>query len=114
MVLGESRKGIKISYCTDSRPIPELVDFIKKSDLFIGEGMYGDDCYLEKALLNGHMLFSECANLAKMGEVKELWLTHFSPLLHSPEEFLHNATNIFENTKLGQELLESELIFENL
>lgn len=114
MVLGEDRKGLKISYCTDSRPISELIDFIKESDLFIGEGMYGDDIYLEKAQMNGHMLFSECANLAKMAEVKELWLTHFSPLLYNPQEFLHNATKIFENTKLGQELLERELTFENL
>jgi ribonuclease Z len=112
MVLGEARKGIKISYCTDSRPISGLIEFIRESDLFIGEGMYGDDSYLEKAKLNGHMLFSECASLAKEGSVKELWLTHFSPLLYNPEEFLHNATNIFENTKLGQELLSKELIFE--
>lgn len=112
MVLGEERKGIKISYCTDSRPILKLIEFIKKSDLFVGEGMYGDDSYIEKAQANGHMLFSECANLAKEGNVKELWLTHFSPLLHNPEEFLQNATNIFENTKLGGELLSKEFTFE--
>lgn len=112
MVLGEERKGLKISYCTDSRPVTRLVKFIKGSDLFIGEGMYGEDSYLEKAEKNGHMLFSECAKLAREGEVKELWLTHFSPLLQNPEEFLYYATDIFENTKLGEELMIKELAFQ--
>lgn len=112
MVLGEDRKGLKVSYCTDSRPTRELIEFIKESDLFIGEGMYGEDSFVEKARLNGHMLFSECATLAKEGKVKELWLTHFSPMLINPEDFLTNATDIFQNTKLGQELFIKEFVFD--
>lgn len=113
MVLGENRKGLKISYCTDTRPIDELKEFIRESDLFICEGMYGDDSYLEKALQNNHMLFSEAATLARDGEVKELWLTHYSPSLTSPEEYIQNATNIFSNTVLGKDRLTKSLIFED-
>ena len=42
MVLGEPRKGIKLTYCTDSRPTKTIVENAKGSDLFICEGMYGE------------------------------------------------------------------------
>lgn len=113
MVLGEERKGLKLAYCTDSRPIDELKEFIRGSDLFICEGMYGDDSYLEKALENNHMLFSEAATLARDGEVKELWLTHYSPSLGSPEDYIQNATDIFPNTVLGEDRLTKSLVFED-
>lgn len=112
MVLGEERKGLKISYCTDTRPVEELKEFIRNSDLFICEGMYGDDDYIEKALENRHMLFSEAAALAKDGEVKELWLTHYSPSLIYPEDYIENATSIFPNTVLGKDRLIKNLVFE--
>ena len=86
MVLGDERKGIKISYCTDTRPTTALVKLIKNSDLFIGEGMYGEDDLIEKAIEYKHMLFSECAKMAKEANVNELWLTHFSPSLLKPED----------------------------
>lgn len=113
MVLGEERKGLKISYCTDTRPVEELKEFIRHSDLFICEGMYGEDDYIEKALENNHMLFSEAATLAKEGEVKELWLTHYSPSLTSPEDYIENAANIFPNTVLGEDRLIKHLTFED-
>ncbi|WML33785.1 ribonuclease Z [Clostridium sp. OS1-26] len=113
MVLGEERKGLKISYCTDTRPVEELKEFIKNSDLFICEGMYGEDSYIEKALENNHMLFSEAATLAKEGGVKEMWITHYSPSLISPEDYIENATNIFPNTVLGKDRLVKSLTFED-
>ena len=112
MVLGEERRGLKISYCTDSRPVPSLVPFIKDSDVFVCEGMYGDDEDLEKAASKKHMIFSEAATLAKQGNVQELWLTHFSPALVTPKEYLHFATDIFPNTKVGETHLNTELTFK--
>lgn len=112
MVLGRERKGLKVCYSTDTRPIEELKEFIKEADLFICEGMYGDDENLPKALENRHMLFSEAATLAKEGKVKELWLTHFSPSMSNPEEYLENATAIFSNTVIGQDRLTKTLNFE--
>jgi ribonuclease Z len=113
MVLSDRRKGIKVCYCTDTRPLPEIVDFIKGSDLFICEGMYGDDAYAKKVEDTKHMLFSEAANLSKEGEVEELWLTHFSPALQNPYEFLDVAKNIFKNSIIGQELMVKELKFKD-
>ena len=42
MVLGPPRKGIKLTYCTDTRPTESIAKNAKDSDLFICEGMYGE------------------------------------------------------------------------
>ncbi|WP_343767532.1 ribonuclease Z [Clostridium malenominatum] len=112
MVLGDERKGIKISYITDTRPILPIVDFIKESDLFICEGTYGDEEDLHKAIKNKHMTFSEAAKLAKEGEVLELLLTHFSPAMINAEEYKKNATEIFRNTIIGEDRLVKRLNFK--
>ncbi|MGV8982595.1 ribonuclease Z [Clostridium sp.] len=101
MVMGKERTGIKLSFTTDTRPITEIVTFIKGSDLFVCEGTYGNDNDIEKAIKNKHMTFSEAAQLALNGQVQELLLTHFSPSLHIPEEYKDRAENIFKNTIIG-------------
>jgi ribonuclease Z len=111
LVLGEERKGLKICYCTDTRPIEAVVELIKGAELFICEGMYGDDKFLPKALDNKHMLFSEAARLAKEGEVKELWLTHFSPSMLNPEDYLESTREIFDNTILGEDRMTKTINF---
>jgi ribonuclease Z len=112
MVLGDKRNGIKISYVTDTRPTGKLVDFIKGSDLFICEGMYGAEEELEKAVRNKHMIFKEAAELANSGKVKELWLTHFSPSLTDPHAYIKNAEDIFNNVKIGEDRLCKSINFE--
>lgn len=113
MVLGDDRKGIKVSFITDTRPIFSIPEFIKNSDLFICEAMYGDDADISKAAKNNHMTFREASNLAKLGNVKKLLLTHFSPSLENPQKFIENATSVFENTILGEDRLEFNLSFED-
>ena len=113
MVLGDDRKGIKLSFITDTRPIASIPKFIKNSDLFICESMYGDDTDISKAIKNKHMTFRESATLAKLGNVKRLLLTHFSPSLENPSIYLENATSVFENTIIGQDRLEINLNFED-
>jgi len=112
MVMGEERRGIKLSFVTDTRPIEEIVEFIKDSDFFICEGTYGDDLDIEKAIKNKHMTFREAAALAKRGSVKTLLLTHFSPALLDPSEYLINATNVFNNTIIGEDRVRFTLKFE--
>lgn len=113
MVLGDDRKGIKISFITDTRFLLTIPDFIRDSDLFICEGMYGDDMDISKAVKNKHMTFTESANLAKLGNVKKLLLTHFSPSLENPHDFLENATRIFPNTIIGEDRLSLTLNYED-
>ena len=111
MVLGEKRKGIKLSYITDTRPTDDIPSFIKESDLFICEGTYGDDRDLEKAIKNKHMTFAEAAKLAYKGNVRELLLTHFSPSMDEPDAYEKNAQNIFKNTIIGYDRFVKTLSF---
>ncbi|MGI5836529.1 MAG: ribonuclease Z [Chloroflexota bacterium] len=110
-VLGEERRGIKLSYVTDTRPTDDLPDFVRGSDLLICEGMYGSPEDLPKALGNKHMLFSEAAEIARAGNVRELWLTHFSPSLTDPNQWIDEATRIFPNTRIGYDRMTTTLSF---
>ena len=111
MVLGENRRGIKLSFITDTRPTFEIPEFIYESDLFICEGMYGDDLDISKAVKNKHMTFRESASLANAGNVDKLLLTHFSPSIENPKEFIQNATNLFEDTIIGEDGLTLKLSY---
>ncbi len=113
MVLGDERKGIKVCYCTDTRPFNNLVTFIEKADLFICEGMYGEDEKIDKAIEHKHILFSEAAKAAADGNVKELWLTHFSPALTEPERFSPFVKKIFPHTVIGYDRMNKSILFEN-
>ena len=42
MVLGAPRKGLKVTYTTDTRPTESIAVHAADSDLFICEGMYGE------------------------------------------------------------------------
>lgn len=112
-VLGKKRKGLKFTYCTDTRPTDTIISNAKNSDLFVCEGMFGEDEKLKRAIEAKHMLFSEAALLAKKAEVKQMWLTHFSPSLSEPEQYIDIAKNIFENTECGFDGKTVTLCFSN-
>ncbi|MCR5117645.1 MAG: ribonuclease Z [Lachnospiraceae bacterium] len=112
MVLGPARKGLKLTYCTDSRPTDFIVSNAKGADLFICEGMYGEPDKLEKAKEHKHMTFYEAAEMAKSAGVKEMWLTHFSPSLNHPEEYKNEVRKIFENTVVSKDGQRKDLLFE--
>lgn len=112
MVLGPPRKGIKLTYCTDSRPTKAMVEHATNSDLFICEGMYGEKGKEVKAMENKHMTFYEAAKVAREANVNELWLTHYSPSLIRPEEFIEETRKIFARTKLGKDKKSVTLEFD--
>lgn len=99
LVMGPPRKGIKVTYCTDSRPIQRISDNAKDSDLFICEGMYGEDGKENKAKEYKHMTMYEAANLAYKSGTAELWLTHYSPSLVKPDDYIEKVREIFKNAK---------------
>jgi len=112
MVLGAPRKGIKLTYCTDTRPTKSIIENARKSDLFICEGMYGEPEKVQKAKEYKHMTFQEAAQLARDAEVSELWLTHYSPSLVRPEEYMASVRGIFPRAYPGKDCKSIELIFE--
>lgn len=112
MVMGQARKGIKVTYCTDSRPVQSIIENAKDADLFICEGMYGEPGKESKAKENKHMTFSEAARLGREAQVRRMWLTHFSPSLVRPEDYIPGIRSIFEQVSAGTDGKTLELTFE--
>ena len=112
MVLGPERKGLKVTYCTDSRPMPAIAEHAKGSDLFICEGMYGEPGKEAKAKEYRHMTFREAAEIGKEALPREMWLTHFSPSLVGPEQYVEDLQKICPVISLGKDGRSKELVFE--
>ena len=57
------------------------------------------------------MLASEAAGLAKKANVKELWLTHFSPALPQSYINIEKVKEIFPNTIAGYDRITTTIDF---
>lgn len=112
MVVGPERKGIKLVYVTDTRPVRAIAEYAKNADLFICEGMYGEKEKQGKAREHKHMTFYEAAQLARMANPREMWLTHFSPSMVRPQQYLRETQRIFHNTQIVKDGKMVTLEFE--
>ena len=113
LVLGSPRKGIKLTYCTDTRPVPIIAEMAEEANLFICEGMYGDKEKEKNAIEYKHMTLYDAARLAKTANVEELWLTHYSPSLVRPEEYIEGVRKIFKSAKVGKDKMSTTLNFDS-
>ena len=113
MVLGPPRKGIKLTYTTDTRPTDSIRRNAKGADLFICEGMYGEKEKAAKAAEYKHMTFYEAAELAREAQAVEMWLAHYSPSLTRPEQYMDEVKKIFPAAKAGKDGMSAELMFED-
>ena len=113
MVLGKERKGLTVVYVTDTRPTESIVNNAKEADLFIAEGMYGDEEKMENALKHKHMLMKESAAMAKEANVKELWFTHYSTSMVVPQEYEETMKEIFPNCVISKDGQRKMLYFES-
>ncbi|MBE5760206.1 MAG: ribonuclease Z [Clostridiales bacterium] len=109
MVIEKKREPIRLCYCTDTLPIPEIAEFAKDADLFICEGMYANEEMAEKMEEKHHTLIREAAALANQAHAKELWLTHFSPAFKHPEESEEYARSLFPDAKIGFDGMTKEI-----
>jgi ribonuclease Z len=112
MVMGPPRQGIKVAYCTDTRPVDTIAEHAKRADLFICEGMYAEPDKLGKAKQYKHMTFYEAAALARDAQVAEMWLTHFSPSMVGAKGYMKEVKKIFPNAFLGEDGKMVELDFK--
>ena len=113
MVMGSARRGLHVTYVTDTRPTALIAKQAAGADLFICEGMYGEPDKLDKAKEHRHMTFTEAAGLAREADPKEMWLTHYSPAMNHPEEFIKEATQIFPRTIAARDGISVTLRFED-
>lgn len=112
MVLGPPRKGLKVTYCTDTRPTPRIAAHATGSDLFICEGMYGEKEKLEKAKEYKHMTMQEAAGIAREAGVKKVWLTHYSPSMMKPQQFIEDVRRIYPYVSCAKDGQSEDLCFE--
>jgi len=112
MVLGAPRKGLKVTYCTDTRPTDGIVKNAQGADLFICEGMYGEPDKVQKAKEYKHMTFYEAAQMARRAGVKELWLTHYSPSLIRPDDYMQEVRKIFPDTVAARDGRSVDLTYD--
>lgn len=109
MVLDGERKSHRIVYVTDTKCFDKISDFAADSDIFVCEGMHGNDEMRDTLADKGHMVFSESAGLASKANAGRLILTHLSPALNNPYDFLDDAKKIFPNTEIGYDGLKLSL-----
>ncbi|MFR8547896.1 MAG: ribonuclease Z [Lachnospiraceae bacterium] len=111
-VLGPARRGLKVTYCTDTRPVDVIAKEAQGADLFICEGMYGEPEKAAKAVEYKHMTFEEAARLAKRAQPDEVWLTHYSPSLVRPEDYIEEIRKIYPKIYPGKDGKTAELDFK--
>lgn len=113
MVMGPPRKGLKVTYATDTRPCPLIEKEAQGADLFICEGMYGEQDRLEKAKEKKHMTMQEAARIAAKAQPHEMWLTHYSPSEMYPQNYQNDIRKIFPRTVLAKDGRSITLNFED-
>lgn len=113
MVLGPARKGLKLTYCTDTRPVPRIEKHAAGSDLLICEGMYGEQDKLQKAVEHKHMTMYEAAEIAAKADAGEMWLTHYSPSMIRPAQYMDAVRQIFPRTIAAKDQTDTVLKFQD-
>lgn len=113
MVMGKERKGLKVTYCTDTRPTENILKNSENSDLLILEGMYGDKEKADDAVSKKHMTMYEATEIALKTNSEELWLTHFSPSERYPENYKEEVQKVFKNTQISNDGYSKTLNFSD-
>lgn len=114
MFYGNPRRGIKVSFCTDTRPYGRGVDIVKNvrdADLFICEAMYGSGTRASRAKETCHMFMQDAAKLAREAGVGMVWLTHFSPANMNPYAELDSLKEIMPELYIGRDGMTTELLY---
>ena len=90
------------AYCADTIYDVSLVEKIRAVDV-----LYHETTYLKnldtRAAARFHSTTVQAADVAKKGEVKKLLIGHFSSKYEVLDEFLREASEVFENTELALE-----------
>ena len=102
-ILGAARAGRKVVYMVDTSPFPEAIEFACGADLLIHDGMFDDDM-TDESKMRGHSTTRQAAQVAKEAGVDRLVLVHISPRYLSIRDMLHQAREVFPNTRIARDL----------
>ena len=89
------------AYCSDTKFMPKLVQFVEGVNLLYHESTYTDE-KANNAAKYHHSTGSQAATIAKMANVKKLLLGHFSASTNE-QILLQQAKAIFNSTMLANE-----------
>lgn len=114
MVMGPERRGLKVTYTTDTRPCDNIVESLADSDLFICEGMYGDPDCADKARAYKHCTMQEAVEMAAKAKIppRRMWLTHYSPSMTNPKIYLEELKKTFPAVRCGKDGMTLELNYD--
>lgn len=102
-IVGPSRKGRKIGISGDTRPTEKLAKFFQGCDVLVFESTYSDD-KKQKAIENWHSTASEAATIAKLAQVKKLYLTHFSARYDETSQLVSEASAVHGQVEAAEDL----------
>jgi ribonuclease Z len=102
-VLGPTRGGRRIVYCTDTRPCAAAAELARGADVLIHEATY-DLALATEAKERFHATAAEAAEVAKAAGVRQLILTHFSPRYTDIGPLVEEARAVFAETEAAADL----------
>ncbi len=102
------KKGRKIVYTGDTRPMESMKTFAKNADVLIHDTTM--DSSMEP-LVNeyGHTSSRQAAEIAKAANVKRLFLYHYSSRYNDLNVLLNDAKSVFNESYLSKELMEYDV-----
>ena len=88
----------KFAYCSDTAYCPEIINWIKHSDMMFHETTFMDKDR-ELASKTFHSTTLQAAEIAKSAQVKSLIIGHFSARYLNPDLLVEECKSIFNNTQ---------------
>ena len=108
-IVGQKRRGRKVTYSGDTVPCENLIELGKNSDLLIHESTFSKELS-DIALEKKHSTSVDAAIDAKKMGAKQLILTHISSRYQEDAvKLLEEAKEIFPNTLLAIDLMKISL-----
>jgi ribonuclease Z len=113
-VMGERRRGRKIVYTGDTRPVRNKEDLLSGADLLIHEATFDDAEGLARAKEVWHSTAREAGKVAAVLQPKVLALVHFSSRYTSPANHIRDAREEFSGEVIAPpDLLMLEIPFRD-
>jgi ribonuclease Z len=100
--------SVSYAFCSDTRYLESIIPIIKDVDLLYHEATFLHELK-EMADYTGHTTAHEAAKIARKANVKKLILGHFSNRYNDYHVLLNEATEIFPETYLPQQLVPVEI-----
>ncbi|MFG1520100.1 MAG: ribonuclease Z [Thermoplasmataceae archaeon] len=108
MIAAGLKKGRRVVYSGDTRPMESMKSFAYGADVLIHETTT-DSQYEPKVNEFGHTSSRQAAQIASDAKVKRFYLFHYSPRIPDPRDLLVEARSIFKESYLSKEFLEYEV-----